>query len=144
MSSSEKVPTNIQEFNTVVGLVFAQLYKNFPEIKDLDRLAIARAMGVPDDQPVSYMMPSGMTFAHLWAYTIKWLNDEGFIRSSGSHPAAHVVLTHEGLRALNVVPQGLQQSIGTAVVETSGRGDLSRIGDLVGGIFGGFTKSITG
>jgi hypothetical protein len=42
------LPPNIVEFNTIAGLIFAQLYKVFPIVVDrIDREAIATAMGVP-------------------------------------------------------------------------------------------------
>jgi hypothetical protein len=139
-----ELPPNIQEFNKVVGLVFAQLYEAFPQTKNLDRAAIAKAMGVSETDWTTHIFPSGMSFAHMLAHTLGWLNAEGFIRSAGGHPAEMVTLTHKGLVALNAVPTGLQQSIGTAVVEGGRAGDLSRIGDLVGGVLGGFTKTIAG
>ena len=45
-----ELPRNIQEFNTIVGLVFGQLYRAFPEVKDLDRLAVEKAMGIPESE----------------------------------------------------------------------------------------------
>jgi hypothetical protein len=41
------VPANIQEFNQVAGLIFAQLYKIFPRIEDIDRNGIAECELVP-------------------------------------------------------------------------------------------------
>jgi hypothetical protein len=38
------VPLNIQEFNTITGLIFAQLYKAFPGAENIDRAGIAKAM----------------------------------------------------------------------------------------------------
>jgi hypothetical protein len=43
-------PASITEFNTIVGLIFAQLYEAFPVSVDLiDRDGIARVMGVTGD-----------------------------------------------------------------------------------------------
>src|ERR1700687_815043 len=118
-----ELPRNIQEFNTIVGLVFGQLYRAFPEVKDLDRLAVGKAMGIPESDWATHTLPSGLSFAHMWAYTIGWLNAEGFIRSSGGHPAERVWLTHKGLAALNAVPSGLTQTVGAAIVEGGRAGE---------------------
>ena len=39
-------PANISEFNTITGLVFAELYKHFPVAMHLDRAAIEFAIAV--------------------------------------------------------------------------------------------------
>ena len=41
--------TNITEFNAIAGLVFAQLYRIFPKVMDIDEAAIAQGMGVTGD-----------------------------------------------------------------------------------------------
>jgi len=143
------VPPNIQEFNTITGLIFAQLYRAFPTIEDIDRAGIAKTMGVGSDNWSKHDLPSGRSFDEVLGYTIGWLKDEGFIRPYGAHPSQNVVLTEKGLAGTNAVPSGLKESLGTelrkAVQEGStSKYDLSRIGDLIGGIFGGFTKSIGG
>ena len=78
-----ELPPNMQDFNTVVGLIFAQLYKAFPEAINIDRFAVARAMGVPNSQWATYKLPSGTNFLAIWTHTIGWLNAEGFIRAAG-------------------------------------------------------------
>jgi hypothetical protein len=57
-----------------------------------------------------------------------------------------VTLTQKGLAALNAVPEGLSATVGSSLVKaTSGAGqNYSGIGDLIGGVIGGFTKSISG
>jgi hypothetical protein len=57
------------------------------------------------------------------------------------------MLKTKGLAATNAVPSGLKESLGTDLRKAVEQGstsnfDLSRIGDLIGGVFGGFTKSI--
>ena len=39
-------PANIQEFNQIVGLIFAQLYKSFPAGQDIDKEGIAKRWGL--------------------------------------------------------------------------------------------------
>jgi hypothetical protein len=102
------LPPNIQEFNTIAGLIFAQLYPAFPVLIDLiDRPAIAKAMDVTEETQLS----SGRTFNLVLSYTIAWLNAEDYIRSSGAHPAERVVLSTRGLVAMNAVPPGLRRHI---------------------------------
>src|SRR6185437_10842875 len=44
-AASTATPANITEFNTIAGLIFAQLYAHFPVVIDPDRLAIANSFG---------------------------------------------------------------------------------------------------
>ncbi len=39
------IAANIQEFNTIAGLIFAQLYRAFPILVDIDRDSIAKGHG---------------------------------------------------------------------------------------------------
>jgi hypothetical protein len=137
-----KIQANIDDFNKVVGLVFAQLYQAFPTPIDIDRHAIARALGVPDGEWPTYMMPSGRSFNDVLLQTIGWLELEEYTKLWG----ARVVLSTKGLQAMNAVPSPLKQTVGTELQKaaggSSGTYDWSRIGDLIGGIFGGYTKSM--
>jgi hypothetical protein len=74
------VPSNIEEFNRAAGLIFAQLYKAFPNPTDIDQIAIGKAFGI--DFPVrwdTYELPSGCIFLDLVRSTIEWLRAEGYI-----------------------------------------------------------------
>lgn len=135
------VPPNIQEFNQIAALIFTQLYKSFPADEDIDREGIAKAMGVVGADWSQHQLPSGRTLGQMVAYTIGWLNTEDYTRASafGSHPAAHVLLTTKGLAAMNAVPSGLRESLGTELTKAVGQGstsslDVNRIGDLIGGV----------
>jgi hypothetical protein len=90
-------PLNIQEFNTITGLIFAQLYKAFPGVEDIDRAAIAKTMGVAGDDWSKHMLLSGRSFDKALAYTIGWLTAEEYIRAYGAHPSQNVMLTAKGL-----------------------------------------------
>jgi hypothetical protein len=142
--SSTSPPANISEFNTIVGLVFAQLYKQFPTAIDLDRQAIADSFGVRRDNWAGHKLPSGKAFSEVFAGTIGWLKHENYIAAFGALPTESVMLTEKGLAALNI-PRGLASTVGSSLVEAAGQPgrDWSGIGDLVGGVIGGFTKSIT-
>jgi hypothetical protein len=145
-----ELPANIQEFNKIAGLIFAQLYKAFPRAEDIDRNGIAEAMSIPaldGDNWAQHKLASGNNFNDTLAFTIGWLNSQDYIKAFGSHPSQRVVLADRGLRAMNAVPSTLNQSIGAALKDEVDKGasrDLSRIGDFIGGVFGGFYKSVAG
>ena len=137
-------PPKVQEFNTIAGLIFAQLYQTFPIVEDIDRQGIARAIGVPGNDWSKHPLPSGRTLGDMLAYTIAWLNAEGYIRAAGAHPAERVTLTAKGLTAMNAIPSGLQEPLGTELrkaVDQTPSPNLSGIGDLIGGFFGSFTRA---
>jgi hypothetical protein len=110
-------PLNIQEFNTISGLIFAQLHKAFPATENIDRAGIAEAMGVAGDDRSKHMLPSGRSFDKALGYTIGWLNAEEYIRAYGAHSSENVMLTTKGLAATNAVPSGLKDSLGTELRE---------------------------
>jgi hypothetical protein len=72
--TTKALPQNIEEFNAIAGLAFAQLYKEFPVRIDISREAIADAMGVSSD-----LLPSGRSFSQIVTFTLSWLQDEGYI-----------------------------------------------------------------
>jgi hypothetical protein len=53
-----ETPPNIDEFNQIAALVFAQLYREFPVVVDIDKRAIAKALGVSETSWDNYMLPS--------------------------------------------------------------------------------------
>lgn len=141
---SDEPPSNIQEFNTIAGLIFAQLYRNFPVVVNIDQAGIAKAIGAAANDWSSHKLPSGRTAAEMIAYTNSWLVAEDYIRCAGAHPAERVTLSTKGLAAMNAVPVGLKQTIGTTLSTAVEGSNHAKIGDLIGGIFGGFTKSMAG
>jgi hypothetical protein len=136
------VPANVEEFNKIAGLIFAQLYKAFPFIEDIDSHEIARAMeiGGSDADWTAHMLPSGRSFGQVLFHTMNWLIHQGYIEPFGTHDAERVMLMEKGLMAMNATPFGREgQTVGAELkeaVESGAKPDLSRIGDLVGGIFG--------
>jgi hypothetical protein len=145
--NTKALPQNIEEFNAIAGLAFAQLYKEFPARIDINTDAIAYAMGISSD-----LLPSGRSFSQILAFTLSWLQDEGYI-SSSNHPAHGVwqklVLSEKGLRAMNAVPPSLGKPVGSHLRNLSdqpsaGPSAVSQIADAVGSFIGGFTKSISG
>ena len=93
-------------------------------------------------------------FCNCFYPCIEWLADEGVIRYSdiqrtlGSRCSGSVtnpVLTSFGFKVLgkDIELNGEKTTIAAAVQEVkSGNRDYSVVGDLLGGILGGFTKSI--
>jgi hypothetical protein len=140
-----EVPANIQEFNTIAGLIFAQLYQGFPIVKDIDKAEIAKAMGVVGTDWGHHMLPSGRNFNETLNGTIYWLNKQGYTTGRGPGPSVGMVLTTKGLIAMNAVPSELKQSVGAELTKAVEKGspNLSAVGDLIGGIFGGFSKSVS-
>jgi hypothetical protein len=144
--ASPEIPANIQEFNTIAALIFAQLYRAFPIMADLDKNAIGKAMAIEPTDWNAHILPSGRNFGAVLGNTILWLIREDYIRSIDGHPGSPLALTSKGLAAMNVVPSGLKQSVGTALAQSAQQPslDLSKIGDLIGGTIGGFTKTMAG
>jgi hypothetical protein len=146
-TNTKALPQNIEEFNAIAGLAFAQLYKEFPARVDIDKDAIANVMGVSSDS-----LPSRRSFSQILAATLSWLQDEGYI--SGSNHPSHaswqkLVLAEKGLRAMNSVPPSLGEPVGSHLRNLSdqpseGPSRVSQIADAVGSLIGGFTKSMSG
>jgi hypothetical protein len=78
------VPPNIQEFNTIAGLVFAQLYKAFPAGAKIDRGAIAGAMGAEGNDWDKHELPSGRQLDQMFKDTFSWLDKEGYIKAEAN------------------------------------------------------------
>jgi hypothetical protein len=145
--TTKALPQNIEEFNAIAGLAFAQLYKEFPTRIDISREAIADAMGVSSD-----LLPSGRSFSQIVTFTLSWLQDEGYISRLNAAvygPWQKLVLSEKGLRALNAAPASLGEPVGSHLRNLSdqlseGPSRVSQIADAVGSFIGGFTKSISG
>ncbi|MCQ4631674.1 hypothetical protein GB927_016605 [Shinella sp. CPCC 100929] len=148
---------NIDHFNEIVGLVFDQLYRSFPIETDIDEEAIAKALGIeiidntPDDWPAPKILNygvvrEGVPFRLLLYATLRWLNSEGFTTGRGEYSQMSVCLSAKALTVLNASPSALSQSLGAKLGEAvKGAGTeagRSVIGETVGQIIGGFTKSI--
>jgi hypothetical protein len=145
--NTKALPQNIEEFNAIAGLAFAQLYKEFPARVDISSDAIAHAMGVSSD-----LLPSERSFSQILAFTLTWLQDEGYI-SRSPHPGhgylRNLVLSEKGLRTMNAVPPSLGEPVGShlrnlADQPSAGPSAASQIAEVVGSFIGSFTKSVSG
>jgi hypothetical protein len=137
------LPDNITEFNTIAGSIFAQLYQAFPVRIDISKFAVERVMNVD----ASEKLPSGRSLTEVLASTIDWLIMEGYINAVDDLiPASRVTLTKKGLSAMNAVPSGLEQPLGTALAQAAKQPQSggTRIAELIGSLLGSFTKSVIG
>jgi hypothetical protein len=141
-----ETPPNIVEFNQIAGLIFAQLYREFPIVVDLDQGTIAKAFGVAEGNWGNHILSSGRAFNAVLSGTIGWLKADGYTMAFGPSAFQNVILTTKGLQAMEAVPAPLKENVGTqlqkATETSSGVFDLSKIGDLSGGVIGGVTKSL--
>jgi hypothetical protein len=139
-----ELPPNVQEFNVIAGLIFAQLYRAFPvRVSVIDRSAIAKAMGIETESWADHVLPSGRSFPDMVASTTNWLINERYIRASLGAEGA--TLTERGLAAMNAIPSGLQQSVGTELTIAADKGwtgSMGPIGELIGNMIGGTIKSM--
>jgi hypothetical protein len=81
MTKDSTNPPAISEFNTITGLVFSQLYGQFPVSVDLNQGTIASAM--VNASSSTRALQSGRPFTEVFAHTLNWLSDEGYVRSAG-------------------------------------------------------------
>ena len=147
--TASKLPPNIQEFNEITAVLFGQLYASLPNPMDIDKDAVARALGLADGRT---RMSSGRAFNEVLSHTVQWLIREDFVRSQGKYPLQRMVLTKKGLAGMSAVPPSLSQPLGSeladATKQASTEGGKTRIsqmmGDFWGSFLGSFTKSISG
>jgi hypothetical protein len=97
---ADALPPNIQEFNEITAVVFAQLYIAHPMPKTLEPDEVAGVLGIAPNAT----LPSGRTFNEVFAYTVGRLLHQGYIFSNGHHPRDRDVLTDKALAVMNVVP----------------------------------------
>jgi hypothetical protein len=140
-----EVPPNIEEFSIIAGLIFAQLYRAFPErVPRIDSEEIARVMGIGADYTAT--LKSGRRFADMLGNTIAWLEDEHYIRAFDGMSGERECLTDKGLAAMNAAPFG-RKTLGTELAEAASAGSstglANQIAELMGSFSGGLLKSYT-
>lgn len=149
---------NIDNFNAVTGLVFAQLYSVFPVRQDLNEKIIADAMGVEafevegfsgGEEPIYNFgeIAPGLKFRKLVLAVTCWLRDEGFVRAEGQRADLNMVLTAKALTALNATPRALEGTLGskltTAAKHAGTEAGRSAIAETVGQVIGAAVKSMS-
>lgn len=145
---------NVELFNTLVGLVFDQLYRSFPIPARLDTDMIAKGMDVVGYATSDTIMPgqtivsdwgmlSQTSFWHIYKGSLDWLEAESFIREVEHE---EWVLTASALSALNSRPASLSAPIGKRLADVAtqagteaGRAAISElVGQLIGSAARGF------
>jgi hypothetical protein len=141
--TDSKLPANIREFNEITGVIFAELYAVFPDLKDINAEEVAKALGYS----IGDKMESGRTFSEVLSLTAGWLAAEEFTRPFGPHPRSRVVLTTKALAAMNATPEKLKQSLGSQIADAAKQGSSNegklKLAELVGTLLGSFTGSAT-
>ncbi|WP_074948007.1 hypothetical protein [Paracoccus halophilus] len=128
---------NLQKSEAVIARILTHLAENGLKTSDLG----ATEIGLDDE------------LQSFFEYCARWLSSEGIIRVgtvvSGTEPGEvyflDSVITAYGFQLLSqgVSLGGKEKSLGAAVKEVSSGKSYSSLGDLIGGILGGFTKSIS-
>jgi hypothetical protein len=146
MTGSE-LPPNMRDFNEITAVIFSKLFDAFPVARHINADEVAPVLGIAD---IREQMPSGRLFKEVFAITLDWMINEGFVRSSGR--SIDFVLTTKGMAALNAVLPSLSQPLGSELAEVtkeaSTEGGKTRISQMMGNFWGSFigsfTKSISG
>lgn len=146
---------NIDRFNTLVGLIFDELYRKFPLTTDIDIEKCAQSFDVIVTIQATYprrifgtFPESNVKFEAFFYATTRWLYQEGFTRLKDEAVSSNeVVLTAKALTALNAIPdalghKSLGNKLGDLAKETGSKAASSAWGEIVGQVIGGITKSI--
>ena len=103
---------NIDQFNEIVGEVFAALYQSFPKKVDLSATEISKDKSEGVDR-------------EFVAEAIRWLSDYGYVEVKSIHRMEtfnYCSLTPKGLGILNAVPDSLKEksaSYGELITEAA-------------------------
>jgi hypothetical protein len=146
--TAPEVPSQMQEFNEIAAVILSEVFRTFPIARAIDPDRVADALGLDRQQ----VMASAWPFDKVFASTLDWLIDEGFVRRIGPLSVDGVVLTTKGMAALNIVPPSLSRPLGKeladATEQASTEGGKRKISELMGNFFGSaigsFTKTIAG
>jgi hypothetical protein len=138
---------NLREFATIAGLILDQLLEHHPIRVNISDYAVMLIMGVAEP---TEKLESGRMFKEMFGATLQWLNEEGFVDSSGLTPRERIRLTTKALAVLNAMPPNLGgKSIGDSIADAKnadtpeGRSRIATFfGDFIGSAAGSFTKSI--
>jgi hypothetical protein len=143
--------TRMDDFNTVVGLIFKQTLDSFPVARDIDQEAIVIAMGIGLESGKALAdlhLPSGSKYSELLWHTAVWLRDEGYIQSRGKTVLERVVLTSKALAVMNATPAGIGRNLGDKLSDVAQHAasetGRAAIGGIAGEIIGGFAKGVMG
>lgn len=140
-----ELPANIDHFNTMVAVIFSDLYAEFPISTDIPVEAYAeRAFG----SDARSLLISSRPTTYWVLETLKFLRAEGFI-ATGENVLRDVRLTSKALVSLNAVPDSLykKETIGSRLsgIAAGAGTEAGRetIAQTIGAIFGAALKSMT-
>lgn len=149
-------PKNIELFNQLVGLIFADLYEHFPlPIGTLNAVRYAKNFGIEvkelNGEPFfdrDTIPDTDVKFSFLFSSTKTWLFDEGFIAGDNAYQPdlRWAVLTSKALLALNMMPASLKKPLGEELKDAlkdagteAGKAAIGEtVGRIIGAVAGGF------
>jgi hypothetical protein len=136
------IPPNIQRFNLTALRLFTQLYDAFPTSIDIETSDLGAESAPAGIDPAAIL-----DYAMRADEVIDWLEEEGFIRTSGKNLGTLVVgvrLTLKGLTLLGYIPTSItptetseplinkmKKALSSGVEQAAAEG----VKNLVGGIF---------
>lgn len=148
---------NFDAFNQVVGLLFDQLYREFPIACEVDYRELASKIG---SEVLPYVPPEWLITVRTETYgdilpgielesfvnnAIEFLEVEGFIQRQDRH---RIRLSAKALAILNAPLPGLQMAVGDKIVEISkdvgssaGRAAMS---EVIGHLLGAAARGLLG
>lgn len=142
-NSAAILPPHIQDFNIIVGAIFAKLYDRHPTPAVITPDVVASIL----NRSVKDKMLSGKTVEDVSHHTIRWLAQNGFLGEDGDMSPYRCTLTVRALTALNFPLDTISKTRGSELSEAVrglGSSDQSsKIAQLVGNFFGSFTASFT-
>jgi hypothetical protein len=136
------LPPNIQEFNDICAVIFAQLYVSFPVPADLDPTQIAQILGTTVDQ----RMLTDRTLNEVFPHALAWLIHQRYVASNGPVPRLRTFLTDKALAAMNVKPPAFGgATVGAQLVrvtkDAASEAAKLKMAELVGTFFGSAAKT---
>jgi hypothetical protein len=151
--------TNIDWFNRLVGMLFAEMYSSFPVPIDADHDRILPSIGAKEGgiahewdiyKPLVFPGDKDRDAITFFRATWQWLLDEKLIVGDRNH----ATLASRTLSLLNSVPSSVleHKTLGVQIGEAAkdmGQ-DITKdvaktqLGELVGTVLGGFAKSMMG
>ena len=151
---AKAIRANQEFFDLLVGDIFARLHRHFPEPTDI----YASGIWYNDEFEKSEFFDDGADrVMKLYAHTVQWLSDEGFLRfsqvtgenSDGDEGFLNCVLTSQGLAALRKTPaslvgpgETLGEKIEAAAKDIGSDAAKATMKQLVGAALGWIARSV--
>jgi hypothetical protein len=131
-----------REFATIAALILRDAQNEFPLAVNLDFDRLAQVMGVIDR---SAKLESGQSFDVMASNTLKFLIDEGYVKSSGLLTRSPCRLTEKGYAAVKHRIEGSKLTFGQEIEKASESAKTNegrqKLADLFGSFAGSFAAS---